>query len=190
MNELRDRAIQIIEDAFDGNPMINFIIKSDHKRKERLRALAAYSYDRCARREGVYFSSDHEGIALCYQFNNKGNVLADIPDQLRLVIKAIGISRAHEASKRESYRNSVRPADGNFLYFWYLGVSSKGIGGSAVKELRDLIFEESKNKELPICLETTLLKNKVVYERYGFKTYHEWQVPNSDIIMWFMRRDP
>ena len=190
MTGLKNKGIKIIEEAFDDNPMINFIIKNDHKRKKRISALATYSYNRSARRDGIFFSSDKEGIALCFQFNKKGNLIFDLIDQLKLVIKAIGINRALDASKRESYRNSIRPTDGNFLYFWYLGVSKKGIGGTAVKELRDSIFLVSKEKNLPIYLETTILKNKIVYERYGFETYHEWNVPNTEITMWFMRRTP
>ena len=189
-DDTKQRVIDIISETFDDNAMINFIVKQDKHRSNRIRRLAEYAYNRCARRQGVYISQDGQGVALCYKFNQKGS-WKDIIDQIKLVFGVIGVNRIREAQLREKFRNGIRQSDGNFLYFWFLGVSRKSEGMEAVKELRNRIFEESQKREIPIYLETTIPKNKKVYERYGFKTIHEWQVPNSEgITMWFMRREP
>ena len=183
-----NHVVDIISKTFDDNPMINFIVKQDTKRKTRIRDLAKYSFRRCARRDGVFLSNDGKGVALCYRNQAKGN-WRDILDQIELIFKVIGIGGVSDAQKRESYRAEIRSKDPDYLYFWFLGVLKGGEHMAAVKELRDTIFDLSDQLKLPIYLETTLPKNKLVYERYGFQTIHEWEVPGSNgITMWFMRR--
>ncbi len=189
-NQERKLAIKIITEAFDDNPMISHIIGEGPRRAAKLKALAAYSIDWSIRRNGAYFSSDNTGLALCYQFNHHSNKISDLWAQIRLVHTVIGWQNIKSASIRESYRKQIRPTNEDYLYFWYLGVSKEGVGGNAVRELRDLIFEKSKSLGLPIYMETTLLKNKKVYERYGFETFHEWVVPGTSITMWFMKKEP
>ena len=74
------------------------------------------------------------------------------------------------------------------MYFWFLGVE-KG-GDQAVYELKDHLFELSKNQQLPILLETSVPRNRSVYERYGFEVYHTWEDSGNDKALWFMMRKP
>lgn len=182
--------IEIISSAFADNPMIDVIVGSDVNRERKVRHLAQYAYGRCKRRNGVFMSSDETGVALCYHFGKKKNGLPDLLDQWKLAIRVIGVSRVMEAIRREKYRQSQRPASGDYLYFWFLGVHPQGAGKGAVHELRNRVFHHSKKTGLPIFLETTLWKNELVYQRYGFETFHIWPVPNTNISMRFMKREP
>ena len=74
------------------------------------------------------------------------------------------------------------------LYFWFLGVE-KG-GNKAVFEIKDQIFQWSEEKKLPILLETSVIRNRKVYERYGFEVYHTWDDSGNGNTLWFMRRMP
>ena len=186
----RSKVIEIIAESFDSNPSVNRVIKNDYKRKERIKALADYSFKTSVMRDGAFLSSDEQGVALCYRYNLKKESLTDYWNQLQLVVKAIGLSRVLSIMKRDAFFKSKRPKDGNYLYFWFLGITNKGKGGIAIRELKEMIFVESLKQNLPIYLETSVPKNKRVYERYGFETYHEWHDPQSGDLIWLMRRFP
>lgn len=181
--------VAIISNSFDKNPSVNSVIKNDSKRKERVRSLADYAFETAVKREGIYLSSDMKGVAICYPFNGKKQTIPDYWNQLKLVVKAISIPRTIEILKRESYIKKQRPQSGNYLYFWFFGVLTDARGKGAAKELKDVLFQESENKQLPIYLETSVLKNKKVYERFGFEAYHSWQMNGEGPVIWFMRRD-
>ncbi len=185
----KQRVVHIISSAFDQNPSVNQVIKSDSKRNSRIKSLAAYAYETAKVRKGVFISSDKNGVALCYRFNQKKEGLNDYLNQLKLVINSISPERVFKILKREAYVKSKRPASGDYLYFWMLGVNEEGRGRGAARELKNLIFSLSKNLQLPIYLETSVPQNKRVYERYGFMVYHIWSIPGENLCMWFMKRE-
>lgn len=182
--------IDIISESFNTNPSVNRVIKNDAKRVQRIKSLADYSFKTALAREGAFISSDEQGVALCYHYNLKKEGIVDYLHQVQLVRKAIGFSRVWDIMKRDAYLKSKRPADGNYFYFWFLGITNKGKGGVAIRELKTYLYAESLRKNLPIYLETSVPKNKRVYERYGFETYHEWTDPKTGDIIWLMRRFP
>ena len=186
----RKQIIDVLTEAFDANPSVNWVIKNDAKRKKRIRVLSEYAYKTCKARDGVYLSSNKQGVALCYNYFCKKEGIADYWNQLILAINAIGLSRIGEVLKRESYIKKHRDNKGDFLYFWFFGVSDKGRGSDAAKTLKDDVFRSADEQQLPIYLETSVAKNKRVYERYGFVNYHTWRVEKQGIELWFMKRPP
>lgn len=182
----KKRIVDIICESYDSNPSVNWVIKNDKHRARRIRVLAEYAFDMAYRRKGVYISSNNEGITICYKYNVRKESLGDYIGQAKLALFSIGVSRALKILKREGYTKKTRPANGEFLYFWFWGVSDKARGSSAAKESKDYIFELSKNLQLPIYLETSVPQNKRVYERYGFETYDTWT--DNDHLIWLMRR--
>ena len=92
-----------------------------------------------------------------------------------------------ETLKRKDYLKKNR-YQGNHFYFWFFGVE-KG-GDKAGFELKDYLYQISAEKQLPIILETSIRRNKIVYQRYGFKIYHTWQDYSAESALWFMIRSP
>jgi hypothetical protein len=181
--------VEIISESFIHNPSVLSVIKNDNKKKQRIAELAKYAFRTAVRRNGVYISSDNEGVAICYKYNEKKESLIDYWNQLNLVIKSIGISRVLKILKREEFVKKFRPVSGEYFYFWFFGVTNKGKGKGAAMELKDAIIKESLNKKLPIFLETSVEKNKSVYERYGFEVYHKWKNDSENMTLWFMRKE-
>lgn len=186
----KEKVIEILSAAYDTNPSVNWIIKNDKKRLERIKALASYSFETGMDRNGVFISSDGNGCAIFFKQNFKKNSLKDYLRQIELLIRAIGIFRIGEVLLRERYVAKMRPSNGEFLNFWFFGVLPGKSGGNAAKELKDHVFKISEESKLPIYVETTIDKNKRVYERYGFKTFHTWNVQGKNINLYFLRRDP
>lgn len=164
--------IEIIAESFYTNPSVNMVIKQDSKKTKRIRALANYSFKTALRRNGVFISDDNKGVAICYKYNIKKEGIADYWNQMVLAFAAIGVRRVGKVLSRESHFKQQRPSDGNFLYFWFLGVVNSGKGRGAAIELKNGLLSKSAKEKLPIYLETSVTQNKRVYERYGFETYH------------------
>lgn len=181
--------IKIISESFIHNPSVLSVIKNDNKKKQRIAELAKYAFRTAVRRNGVYISSDNEGVAICYKYNEKKESLIDYWNQLNLVIKSIGFSRVFKILKREGFVKKFRPVSGEYFYFWFFGVTNMGKGKGAAMELKDAIVKESLNKKLPIYLETSVEKNKSIYERYGFEVYHKWKNDSENMTLWFMRKE-
>lgn len=182
--------IDIIAESFPSNPSVLSVIKNDKKEPQRMRWLARFVFRTALRKGGIYLSKDRTGVAICYQYNSHKETLIDYWDQLVLAITAIGLERIIKVLKRDSYVKKKRPKSGNFLYFWFFGVSNEGKGRGAAHELQKVIFSEAERLQLPIYLETSIAKNKRVYERYGFEVYHTWDYKSEGITLWFMRSKP
>ncbi|MEO9964715.1 MAG: hypothetical protein ABJF11_02935 [Reichenbachiella sp.] len=179
--------IDIIADSFPTNPSVLSVIKNDHKEPQRMRALARFVFRTSLRKNGIFLSSDRQGVAVCYQLNNHKDTLIDYWNQAVLAFSAIGIERIGKVLRRDIYVKKKRPADGRYLYFWFFGVSQEGKGKGAAYELQKHVFGMAESQQLPIYLETSIAKNKRVYERYGFEVYHTWDYKSEGITLWFMR---
>lgn len=179
--------IDIIAESFPSNPSVLSVIKNDKKEPQRMRWLARYVFRTALKKDGIFLSADRTGVAVCYRFNSHKESLMDYWNQLVLAFTAIGIERIFKVLKRDIYVKNKRPKSGDFLYFWFFGVSNKGKGRGAAHELKEVVFSEAKRQNLPIYLETSIAQNKRVYERYGFEVYHTWDYKSEGITLWFMR---
>ena len=184
----KDKVIDIISSTFDTNPGINWLIKKNGSHKKKINRLASYAFHKSYLREGAFISSNEKGVALCYRFNYQVFSIREILYLLRFALFSINPRRIPKVLRRESYRRSKRPESGDYLYFWFLGVIPDGRG--AVYELRDAIFEIATELNLPIYLETAMVRTRVVYERYGFETYYYWENPAENIKFRFMKWEP
>ncbi|MEO9870689.1 hypothetical protein [Ekhidna sp.] len=180
------KVIQILTQSFQTNPSALWVIKQDEKVQQRLKALIEYAVKTGITNEGVFLSDDKSAAAICFKEPSKSNFQSYL-DQVVLIWKAIGISRVPLVLKREGYLKKHRPNEPH-LNFWFLGVDPNQKGAGGVQDLKKGIFEFSKRQELPVLLETSVERNKNVYERFGFYTYHIWK-QSQDYTLWFMRRD-
>ena len=183
----KERFIDILVDSFAGNPAVNDVVKQDSKADQRLRKLAAYSYNFGERRQGNYLSSDENGVAISY-VEDMNRTLSDHWASFNLILQVSGVQKAKYLLQKEAYRASVRPKE-PFYYVWFIGVDASYRGGECGKELKRHIFSESARLCLPILQETTIPKNKKVYEYFGFRTYHVHQFHESLPPTHFMRRE-
>ncbi|MEP1033054.1 hypothetical protein [Ekhidna sp.] len=179
------KVIQILTQSFQTNPSALWVIKQDEKVQKRLQVLIEYAVATGLENEGLFLSDDESAAAICFEEPAKSS-LSSYWHQLQLIRKAIGITRLPQVLKREGYLKKHRP-DEPHLNFWFLGVDPHRKGSGGVLDIKHRIFELSKEKQLPILLETSVERNKNVYERYGFHTYHTWK-ESDDYTLWFMRR--
>ena len=179
------KVIHILTQSFQTNPSALWVIRQDEKVHQRLKALIEYAVKTGTENDGVFLSTDETAAAICFEEPAK-NSLKGYWNQLVLIVKAIGVSRVPHVLKREGYLKKHRP-NVPHLNFWFLGVNPAMKGSGGVHDLKKEIFNLSQKKQLPILLETSVERNKRVYEYFGFHVYHVWK--EEGYTLWFMRRD-
>lgn len=168
----KSHVIEILASSFEENQSVNYIVKQDSKRKERIRALMDYSFEICYMFGAVYLSDNRKGCALVLYPDQKKFSIKSTFFDIQLLLNSIGISRAGKAMSRESAIKSNYP-DQPIYYLWFLGVlnadQNKGIGSQLLRE----IIQDSQAQHKPIYLETSTLKNIPWYQKFGFSIYKE-----------------
>ena len=76
--EDKDLVVNILADSFEDNKSVNYIVRQDKKRSQRIKQLMAYSYDVCNLFGDVFLSEDKTGCALII-----------LPDKKKTTLKSI-----------------------------------------------------------------------------------------------------
>jgi ribosomal protein S18 acetylase RimI-like enzyme len=163
--------LDILTHSFNNNKSVNYLIKQDQRRAQRLKALLKYSIQLCRQFGHVYLSDDRKACALVMLPDKKKTTPRTIIEDLRLAL-ALGWSHSRKAMSREAAIKKLHPKE-PFYYLWFIGVDpayqQQGIGSSLLKEL----MEEAKKKQRPVYLETSTINNIPWYEKMGFSIYNQ-----------------
>lgn len=183
----RELVIRLMTTMFADNPAILSLIAPGKDKRAGIQSLAEFAFLKCFNRNGVWISSNEKAVALCYRFNEGGFSLKEFLLELRFAIRFIGLTRLPSILAREAYRKKQRPADGNYFYFWFFAALPDA--GEAAFELKNGIFNLAQKAGLPIYTETSVERNRKIYERYGFQTFQKWEEPEENITFWFLKRE-
>lgn len=168
-NAHRERVIEILTHSFKDNQSINYIVKQDHKRIERIKKLIAYSFFQGINFGKVFISEDQNAACIVIFPNQKKTSLQSILWDLKLVLQVIGIKKVNAALKREALLKKKYPKT-PYAHLWYIGVDPfyqrKGLGSTLLEE----VITYCGNT--PIYLETSVLSNIAWYETFGFTRIH------------------
>ena len=136
---------------------------------------------------GLFEKSEEnkKGVLLFYKSKINPFSIKELFYELKFAL-SIPLKNVLYSLQRESFIKKHRVYS-NYIYCWFLGVE-KG-GENAVYELKNKIFELSKKENLPILIETSVEKNKIIYQRYGFEIYFSWFDEKNNITLWFMKRE-
>lgn len=182
----QELVINMITTMFASNPAVLSLIGPGRNSEKGIQRLAEFAFLKCLNRQGAWISSNEKAVALCYQFNKGGFSLKEFILKLRFAVYYIGLVRLPGILAREAYRKKQRHADGNYFYFWFFAALPDA--GKAAFELKNGIFELSRKAELPIYIETSVERNRQIYERYGFETFHKWEPSKEKVTFWFLRK--
>jgi len=178
--------VEILSNSFDSNKSVNFVVKQDAKRKERIRFLMDYSFEVCWMFGNVYLSEDKKACALVMLPENKRSTIKSWCLDVQLAFRSFGIERINKIKAREKRIKALYPQEPT-CYLWFLGVAPelhrKGIG----KKLLQEIIAEAEISGRPLCLETSVASNVEWYEKYGFRVYATVDVGYP---LFMMRREP
>lgn len=166
----RDQVVDILMSAFIDVLIpnsINFVVKNDRRRKERLKSLMEFQFDIAFDLGYIFISDDSTG---CIIFINKWKLnLRRIILEIKLLFNVIGIENVFQVLKREKIIKSYHPKE-EFIHLWLMGVKPEaqgtGIGSKLLQET--LNFYKGKL----IYLETTTPENLKFYKKNGFNIFH------------------
>lgn len=183
-------AIDILSECFESNKTVNWIVKQDSRRKDRIRDLIDYSFETCLESGLSYLTNDHAGVIICSMSNDKLPVLEEAYLTLQFVLKVTGIDGIAKALRREDYIKQFHPQDGEFIYIWFIGLrkteQGKGVGSAMLGE----IINKSNEQNIPIYLETSTERNIGFYKKHGFEVYHTSGKEIFGYELFFLRRLP
>src|SRR5665647_2128310 len=181
----KERIVEILAESFNNNQSVNYIIKQDKKRNQRIRKLMEYSFEVFYLFGDVFLSDDRKGCALILLPDKKRTNLKSILLDVKLIITCTGLANLAKAMSRESKIKKLHPKE-LMYYIWFIGVDkkeqNKGIGTALLKE----VINQSISMNRSVYLETSTLKNIPWYEKFGFKIYNELDLGNR---LYFMKKE-
>lgn len=176
--------VHILTNSFKDNKSVNYIVKQDNKRVQRIQKLMEYAFEVCYSYGEVFLSNDKKGCALVLLPDNKKNNFRSILLDIGLIFSSTGISNIKKVMQRESKIKQLHPKE-LMYYLWFIGVNpneqNKGIGSNLLTE----VIYEALLKKRAVYLETSTLKNIPWYEKFGFIIYNKLDFGYS---LFFLKR--
>ena len=172
--------INTLSRSFDGNNSVNYAVKQDNLRKDRIQLLMEYSFEICQMFGKVYLTRDQQGTALILYPEKKKTTLKSIFLDIKLAVSSIGISRVKKIVSRDNRIKSLHPKTA-ICYLWFIGVNPESQGKGIGKRLMQEIIQD--HDQLPIYLETSVPQNVGFYESLGFHVYSELMFDHKLFLM-------
>jgi ribosomal protein S18 acetylase RimI-like enzyme len=163
----RKKVINLLVESFKGNKSVDFVVGKSAKGRE---VLMEYSLENCLENGEVFVSDSGTSCALIKYSDQKRKPLGLWIWDLKLALSGIGIPRISKVLKRESSIEEVQPKE-SFLYVWFIGVDPENQGRGEGSKLMKSILDLARQKDLPVCLETSTERNFKWYENLGFSVY-------------------
>ncbi|WP_128331792.1 N-acetyltransferase [Apibacter sp. HY039] len=161
---------------------INFTIKKDTKRYERLMALMDYQFKMAMKYGEIYLSDDKNGCVL--YINKIYPSIQKVYWETELLLKCIGVQNIFKILKREKLLKASHPKE-PFKHLWLMGIrkeyQGKGIGNKLLKETLNRYQGDV------IYVETTTPQNIKFYTRLGFTIFHETNELNYPLFFLKLR---
>ena len=170
----RDKSlvVNILSKSFDSNQSINYIVKNDKRRTDRIEYLMEYCFEICLMKGKIFLSDDSKACALLLFPEKKTALFKNLILDISLAINVVGISRIGKILRREKRIKENQPI-GKFFYLWFIGVlpeeQGKGIGGKLLHEIIQYYQKERRQ----FYLETSNLQNLPWYRGFGFDIVNE-----------------
>jgi len=182
----KELALDVLSRSFVDNQSVNFIVRQDKKKTQRIRTLMDYSFELCQHFGEAWLSDDRKACALVLYPHKKHMSLFAIWLDVKLIVRAIGLSGIRKTLSREALVKKLQPKEEK-AYLWFIGVDPEHQHrGTGSKLMKDVIANANRN-DLPIYLETSTLKNLPWYENLGFQVYGRLDLGYT---LYFLKREP
>ena len=179
----------VLRRAFDGDPVVNWVVRQDGGREWGMRWLFRLTLDIGMSAGHVYTAADGRGVAI---WSPPGEPAAG---QVRHIwrlpgfVRAVGIARLPRVVRAVAALSARHPRP----VHWYLSelavdppAQGRGIGGAL---LADRLAECDRAGQ-PAYLENSNPRNTPLYERHGFEVLAEHRIGGDGPPIWLMWRDP
>ena len=147
---------------------INFVVKQDKKRVERMRVLMEYLFERAFYFGAVFISDNNQScILLKYSYKEKVT-FRTIRSDLKLAINCISIERVSKVLRRQQVVKQHYPKEKHIQPLIFgVKIESKGNGNAARLMLQ--VKNYFKDNNLPAIVDAASEQNAKLYQKIGFK---------------------
>lgn len=188
-----DKIIDNVAEVLKETPSAVSTVKQDGKKDQRYRELAAYMVRKAIKHDALILSENQKGVAILFEHQKgESNQFKDsIKEQINLLFKVTGLKNALRIIKNQKVVKEQRPDDEAYLYCWFWGIAKddRGAETQVAREMKDELMRIADEKQLPLYAETRTKRNVIVYRRYGFEMFKEWEHPEGG-HMWFLKYEP
>lgn len=178
--------METLAQAFQSDPALSWILPNPDHRARALRSLFGVLVP-ADMRAGIALRADGDEAAALWRA--PGQAHSGTLEFLRSVIPLVATfgTALPRGLKVQGGIDAHRPK-GRFWYLHYVGVrpehQGKGHGGRIIRAQTAVADAEG----LPCWLETATTENVPLYERLGFVTQVEWDMPGGGPHFWGMMR--
>jgi ribosomal protein S18 acetylase RimI-like enzyme len=186
-NKDKQLVADILVSAFakiDEDNSINFIVKQDSKRLERMHVLMGYLFDRALLFGEVYLSDNEQACVLLKFPHREKTNLKTISLDINLALKCIGITRVYKVLKRQKIAKRNYPKEKHIRPV-ILGVKNANQGKGSAARLMLQVLNKYKGNTLPVIIDTASVENVELYKKLGFKVFKTED--NLGFPMYFLR---
>ena len=188
-----DLLTHIFASAFDDDPVINWIVRQDGKRRWAMQTFFRRNVGRALGRAELFVTTNGGGGAVWWAPGTH-NRPASRPWWRRLRqdfgnARLTGWRRLrnlHDVGRILGERTPSTP----HYYLNTLGVlpdqRGRGLGSTLIREVTQRLDREG----VPAYLENTKERNLSLYQRHGFRVLDSRAMPRGGPTLWFMWRDP
>jgi hypothetical protein len=186
--QITDKAyvLEVLENAMKNNPTLNAISRKV-RGKALLNPLLEYAFYYSYARKGVFLSENRTCIAFM-NFSKRSGSFTNIKYLLKLILKGISFSKILAIITHIRKIRSYKPADADYLHFWFLG-STKDSDLRSSRCFIEELLKIAERKRIPVYAETTLPKNETVFKRFGFQTYQKLVNQDLNLTTFLMKRE-
>ena len=177
--------VSILLASFDQNSSVNYIIKQDNKRQERIKGLMNYSFNLCFRFGSIFYSEDKKACALILFPEQKKTDLKSILLDITFILSSLDFSHLKKAFGRGAKIKKLQ-LKGPASYLWFIGVEPSEQGRGVGSRLLQDVLVDLEMKGHPILLETSNLQNVNWYEKMGFTVYDQMDL---GYILYFLKKE-
>ncbi len=177
---------RILGAAFDDNPIINWIVRTDERRgwaiETLFREVGRYEYlpgGEC------HITADCTGATL---WRAPGVPERNDPRLGAIFEEIVGDNADHSRVLGE-VRDAHHPAEEHF-YLLGIGVLPGGQGGGVGSALIRTVLDRCDRERIPAYLENSKERNLPFYERHGFVVRERIELPDGGPPLWPMWRNP
>lgn len=165
-NADKQRIVEILRESFKNNTSVNYIVKQDKRRIQRIEKLLEYCIFQGEEFGKIFLSEDRNAACILIFPKQKKVTFRTVVHDLKLITQVIGLKRVIPAIERESLLKKNHPKI-PFAHLWYIGVDplhqEKGIGSKLLQEVIAFCGDT------PVYLETSIVSNLRWYKKHGFE---------------------
>lgn len=184
------RVADVMGRAFDDDPVLNYVVKPDARRSERIRMMMDLGLRKLTFPFGeTYVAEGFEGAALWNPPNGRPHGLLNDLSMLPAMIRVAGASRLPRVIGALQMMDKKHPKKPHY-YLLGIGVEPELQGRGIGTQLMAPVLERADQEGMPAYLESSKEKNLPLYQRNGFEVIERVDLPRGGPSAWLMWREP